>query len=434
MRSAAESPRLALAHARPSGTHATQHCCRRACHLVTGGTGGLGLLTARWLAQRGARARSRSPRAAARWRAARRPPSGRRCVRAARRRWCSGATRARRRTCGGSWRGRALRGLRACGTRRACSRTGCCLGRRRRARRACTRPRRTAAWALQHATARLRAARVRALLVGGGAARRRWAGQLLRGQRVPRRARRGAPARARAGGDERAVGRVGGGGHGGARRGERADGGDGGGVGVWSHRAGAGPRGAGRGGAAGGADAAGRGARAVAAHAAAVHSAVCPPSCRHGARAARAEVRAGRSGGESSVASAWRISLEAVLEMVQAHGGRRRRRGRAADGGGRRLARRGRAAQPAAARRRRRRRALEHADVRPPDGAAAGAPPAGQPAGGGAARQRTEEGSGARIGGSIERCEALAERGAAMGVSAGGALREMSHCGATCCA
>ena len=65
----------------------------------------------------------------------------------------------------------------------------------------------------------------------GGAARRRWAGQLLCRQRVPRRARFGA---VRPSGDERAVGRVGRGGHGSA--GAAAERMAVGGLRAWSHR------------------------------------------------------------------------------------------------------------------------------------------------------------------------------------------------------
>ena len=226
------STRWRSARCRAGSTRARSSCasCARArlrcdgVHVVTGGTGGLGLLTGRWLAQRGARASS-SPRAAgARARRGRRRVGGGAGERrgAVRTRRSSGATRARRRTslrlvavaCVVALR-RVARGGRA-GGRGAAQAGRASASPRVRAQGArrvecCTR-------ACAHAPLRA----CRPLLVGGGAARRRGAGQLRGGQRVPRRARHVA-ARARGrGGASVQWGRVGGGGHGGARRGERA--------------------------------------------------------------------------------------------------------------------------------------------------------------------------------------------------------------------
>ena len=229
---------------------------------------------------------------------------------------------------------------------------------------ACTRPRRRARGACS-CRARERAARVRPLLIRGGAARRRGAGQLRRGQRVPRRAR---PCAARAALRRRACS----GARGrrwawrlaarrasgwrrwrrrlasvasGWRRGWRR----------WARRALRRAVGAGRG--AGGVEPLpGRRAR-------------CPPFCRRSPRG----VGVGASARPVGAAAAARSGVaRGGAGDGEAHGGRRGRRGRAADGGGRRLARRGRAAQPAAAAAAGRLDAAEHARLRPPDGEAAG--------------------------------------------------------------
>ena len=115
----------------------------RGTHLLSGGTGGLGLVTGKWLGEGGASSvvlAARGGKVAA--------ADGEKLRKIAE---CSfsvaGATRPSCRTRLASVRraslARAAR-WRACGTRRACCRTGCCAARRPRRSSACTPPRRAA--------------------------------------------------------------------------------------------------------------------------------------------------------------------------------------------------------------------------------------------------------------------------------------------------
>ena len=209
--------------------------------LLTGGTGGLGLLTARWLAQQGAPILVLASRTGVlpvggdgsstaevvRLRASAAQVLTERCDAADASETCQLISSALPMAVAGVWH---AAGVLADGT---LAQQGAASLRR------VFGPKAHGAVTLQRACGTVGAARMRALLVGGRSAGWCWAGQLRSGQLLPRLARCLAPHRWH-GWRERAVGRVGGGGDGGRRGGARAAAG----VGLRSDRAGGGPGGA----------------------------------------------------------------------------------------------------------------------------------------------------------------------------------------------
>ena len=196
----------------------------RGTHLLSGGTGGLGLVTGRWLGEGGASSvvlAARGGKVAA--------ADGEKLRKIAECSFsvvkCDAAELTDTARTVGAILARAAR-WRACGTRRACCRTGCCARRRRPRVKRVYAPKAVGAWALHACAARLAARRVRALLLDRGPARRDGQSNYaaantcldsLGGSRRMRRPHRVVGA----------VGPVGGRRHGGGRVGQRAHPGDG---------------------------------------------------------------------------------------------------------------------------------------------------------------------------------------------------------------